>query len=88
MSKNNSFELDKSLSNCEQLNNWLFVGPTLLSGIGQVMNKYATLFDSQYITFNDEPPPKDKNVFAFIIPQKQTFETVVKKFNPKSPQIF
>lgn len=47
------------------------------------MNKYATLFDSQYITFNDEPPPKDKNVFAFIIPQKQTFETVVKKFNPK-----
>lgn len=47
------------------------------------MNKYAKLFNVEYITFGDETPQEDKNVFAFIIPQKATFESIVKKYNPK-----
>ena len=63
---------------------WTFVGPILLSGIGQVMNKYAKLFNAKYITFNDDFQQSDENnVFAFIIPQKSNFEGIVKKFNPK-----
>lgn len=65
------------------MSNWIFVGPILLSGIGQVMHKYAQLFKVDYITFGDDPPPSDKNVFTFIIPQKETFDGIVKKFNPK-----
>jgi glycosyltransferase involved in cell wall biosynthesis len=62
---------------------WLFVGPVLLSGIGQVMSKYAQLFDgSEYITFQETPKRPYDKTFAFIIPQKETFEYVTQKFKP------
>jgi len=61
---------------------WLFVGPSLLSGIGQVMNKYAQLMDCEYITFNRTPIRQYTHVFAFIIPHKETFELIMEKFNP------
>lgn len=64
------------------MTNWLFVGPVLLSGIGQVMNKYAELFSAEYVTFNQTPKKPYDRVFAFIIPQKETFEYIVKKFKP------
>lgn len=62
--------------------NWLFVGPVLLSGIGQVMNKYAELFSAEYVTFNQTPKKPYDRVFAFIIPQCETFEHIVNKFKP------
>lgn len=61
---------------------WLFVGPILLSGIGQVMNKYAELFSAEYVSFNQTPRKPYDRVFAFIIPQKETFDMILKKFKP------
>lgn len=61
---------------------WLFVGPILLSGIGQVLKKYADLFSAEYISFNQTPTKPYDRVFAFIIPQKETFELIIKKFKP------
>lgn len=62
---------------------WLFVGPVLLSGIGQVMNKYAQLFDdAEYITFNETPKKPYDKTFVFIIPQKESFEYITQKFKP------
>lgn len=61
---------------------WLFVGPILLSGIGQVMSKYAQLFSSEYVSFNQTPTKPYDRVFAFIIPQRETFDFIVKKFKP------
>lgn len=70
------------MSNCPQLSKWLFVGPVPLSGIGQVMSKYAKLFDAEYISFKDTPKNSYDKVFAFIIPQKETFDFIVQKFKP------
>lgn len=61
---------------------WLFVGPVPLSGIGQVMFKYAQLFGAEYVTFHETPKKEYKHVFAFIIPQVETFGFILKKFNP------
>lgn len=61
---------------------WLFVGPVPLSGIGQVMSKYAQLFDAEYITFGETPKRQFDRTFAFIIPQKESFEYITKKFKP------
>jgi hypothetical protein len=58
------------------------VGPVLLSGIGQVMNKYAQLFDAEYITFNETPKKPYDKTFVFIIPQKESFEYITQKFKP------
>jgi len=61
---------------------WLFVGPVPLSGIGQVMNKYAQLFDAEYITFDETPKSQFDKTFAFIIPQKESFEYITQRFRP------
>jgi glycosyltransferase involved in cell wall biosynthesis len=61
---------------------WLFVGPIPLSGIGQVLSKYAKLMKGDYITFEDLPVKKYDYTFAFIIPQPETFRHIIKKFNP------
>jgi glycosyltransferase involved in cell wall biosynthesis len=53
-----------------------------MSGIGQVMNKYAQLFSSEYVSFNQTPTKPYDRVFAFIIPQHETFDYIVKKFKP------
>jgi len=58
------------------------VGPVPLSGIGQVMSKYAQLFDAEYITFSETPTRPFDKTFVFIIPQKETFEYITKKFKP------
>lgn len=48
------------------------------------MTKYAQLLGTEYRTFYDsEVDPSDpRRVFAFIIPQADTFETVIKKIRP------
>lgn len=61
---------------------WLFVGPIPLSGIGQVMKKYSQMTNSEYVTFWETPKKTYDKVFAFIIPQKETFNDIMKKFNP------
>lgn len=46
----------------------LFIGPTLLSGIGQVVKKYQSLYpDSKYIDYG-VPIEKDSDVFVFALP--------------------
>ena len=46
----------------------LFIGPTLLSGIGQVVKKYQCLYpDSKYIDYGGLIE-KDSDVFAFALP--------------------
>ena len=46
----------------------LFVGPTLLSGIGQVVKKYQSLYpDSKYIDYGGQIE-KDSDVFVFALP--------------------
>jgi glycosyltransferase involved in cell wall biosynthesis len=61
---------------------WLFVGPVLLSGIGQVMHKYSELFSAEYVSFNQTPTKPYDRVFAFIIPQPEVFEHIIEKFKP------
>ena len=46
----------------------LFIGPSLLSGIGQVVKKYQCLYpDSTYIDYG-VPVEKDSDVFIFALP--------------------
>jgi glycosyltransferase involved in cell wall biosynthesis len=53
---------------------WLFIGPRLLAGIGQVTNRYAELLrekghDAEYVEFGQQPKKAryDKG-FAFVLP--------------------
>lgn len=53
---------------------WLFIGPRLLAGIGQVTNRYAELLksqghDTEYVEFGQQPKKTryDKG-FAFVLP--------------------
>ena len=45
----------------------LFIGPTLLSGIGQVVNKYCELLNGTYIEFGRDFLP-NQDVFIFALP--------------------
>ena len=46
----------------------LFIGPTLLSGIGQVVKKYQSLYpDSKYTDYGGQIE-KDSDVFVFALP--------------------
>jgi hypothetical protein len=53
---------------------WLFIGPRLLAGIGQVTNRYAELLrengqDAEYVEFGHKPTkPRYTNGFAFVLP--------------------
>lgn len=46
----------------------IFIGPTPLAGIGQVVNKYAQLFGSKYYVLGKDMVPSDKDVFMFALP--------------------
>lgn len=46
------------------------------------MNKYAELFESEYVTFNQTPTKPYDKVFAFIIPQTETFNHILTRFKP------
>jgi hypothetical protein len=56
------------------MQSWLFVGPTLLAGIGQVTRQYAQRIKSlgheaDYVPFGDPVPNKKYDVgFAFVLP--------------------
>lgn len=58
----------------------LFIGPSLLSGIGQVVQKYAKLFGSKYQTIEDEIP-NGESVFMFALPIEPWLSKVSKISN-------
>lgn len=60
----------------------LFVGPTPLSGIGQVMTKYAKMYRGEYITFGQRPQGAHQHVFAFVLPIKDQIEYIKRIYNP------
>lgn len=61
---------------------WLFIGPTLLAGIGQVTRQYSELIKSlgheaDYIPFGDPVPNKKYDVgFAFVLPIEQHLDSI------------
>ncbi len=63
---------------------WLFVGPIPLSGIGQVVKKYADLMNGTYITYEDILPNKSSFdiTFCFLVPSPNMVNFVKEKFNP------
>ena len=60
------------------MKSWLFVGPTLLAGIGQVTNRYARLVkDAEYVEFGQRPKKQRYDVgFAFVLPIKSQLDIV------------
>ena len=54
----------------------IFVGPTPLAGIGQVMIKYADLFNSKYYVLGQDPIPAGENVFIFALPIDNWFNAI------------
>lgn len=56
---------------------WLFIGPTLLSGIGQVTNRYAQLMNGEYCQFGQTPKKVEYDVgFAFVLPFVQQLDSI------------
>lgn len=48
---------------------WLFIGPTLLAGIGQVTKKYADLVGGDYVEFYADTTSRQYDYgFAFVLP--------------------
>ena len=67
---------------------WLFIGPTLLAGIGQVTKKYADLMEAEYISFGEQPlKQKYDNIFMFILPIAQQLEMIQKYYKNLSDNI-
>jgi glycosyltransferase involved in cell wall biosynthesis len=61
---------------------WLFIGPSLLAGIGQVTNRYAEFLrkngmEAEYVEFGQNPkkPRYDKG-FAFVLPIQNQLDIV------------
>jgi len=47
----------------------LFIGPSLLAGIGQVTSRYAELLQAEYCEFGKQPKKQSYDVgFAFVLP--------------------
>jgi glycosyltransferase involved in cell wall biosynthesis len=56
---------------------WLFIGPSLLSGIGQVTNRYAQLVHGEYCEFGAKPKKDRYDIgFAFVLPIDQHLDSV------------
>jgi len=48
---------------------WLFIGPSMLAGIGQVTARYAKLAGGDYVEFGQQPPKSQYDRgFAFVLP--------------------
>ena len=48
---------------------WLFIGPRLLAGIGQVTKRYATLTGGDFVEMGHRPPKEKYDTgFAFVLP--------------------
>ena len=62
------------------MGSFLFIGPSLLAGIGQVTNRYAEfLRNAEYVEFGQTPKESRYNRgFAFVLPIQQQLELVDK----------
>ena len=55
----------------------LFIGSSLLAGIGQVVNKYSSLFpEGKYVTYGT-PVEKGQDVFVFALPLPEIIQYLV-----------
>ena len=56
---------------------WLFIGPSLLAGIGQVTKRYADLVDGEYVEVGHAPKKSryDRG-FAFVLPIENQLSAV------------
>ena len=52
---------------------WFCIGPSLLSGIGQVTMKYCELLGGTYIQFGTQIVPVGQDVFIFALPVERYF---------------
>ena len=51
------------------MTNWLFIGPTLLSGVGQVTKKYAQIVQGEYVEYGQPCSKSRYDIgFAFVLP--------------------
>jgi glycosyltransferase involved in cell wall biosynthesis len=56
---------------------WLFIGPSLLSGIGQVTNRYAQLVKGEYVQIGQVPSANEYDIgFAFVLPIEHCMNNV------------
>lgn len=65
---------------------WLFVGPQLLAGIGQVTKQYADLLDAEYCQVGQHPKEaRYDRGFAFVLPIAQQLDLFdqYKQFCPR-----
>ena len=53
------------------VSSWLFIGPTPLSGIGQVMLKYSQAANGKHLVFGDKITQKFDYILAFVLPVKE-----------------
>jgi len=59
------------------MDSWLFLGPTLLAGIGQVTKQYADLVNGEYCEIGSMPAKtKYTHGFAFVLPIEQHLDIV------------
>jgi glycosyltransferase involved in cell wall biosynthesis len=57
--------------------NWLFIGPNLLAGIGQVTKRYADLVGGEYVSIGATPQQaRYKCGFAFVLPIEHQLKAV------------
>jgi len=55
---------------------WLFVGPTPLAGIGQVVLKYAEMSKGDWIQFGNTTTTRYDDVFVFLLPIETNIKLV------------
>ena len=58
----------------------LFLGPNLLSGIGQVTKRYAELIGGEYVCYHNDEPSREHYdfCFAFVLPISHNLEYIDK----------
>lgn len=63
----------------------ILIGPTPLAGIGQVMIKYAEMFNSEYYVLGQDTIPQNEDAFIFALPIDPWFQAIpiIKKVSKK-----
>lgn len=67
---------------------WLFVGPVLLAGIGQVTKKYADLVGGEYVVFGEHASKQSYDVvFIFALPIDHQLQMIKDYYMHKAPRM-
>ena len=68
---------------------FLFIGPTLLAGIGQVTNRYAMLMGGEYVEMGRIPSKSRYDYgFAFVLPIEQQLDAVDKLMSRCTKKVY